>query len=210
MPDGVALNLGAAFAGAKEGETAVATQEEIERLRKVFDVIDEDGSGTIDTAELKGMLEQLGQRPSDYQVSTMLQLADKDKSGTIDFEEFCMIYGKTVEQDREDSQSELYDCFRVLDNDKSGFIDRNELMKIMCGLGTETFRAPEPSDVDALISQGASPLSKCLIPCPLLASLAEESTFLPCRLFSADLDGDGKINYEEFVKVMLDAKAQPL
>ena len=55
--------------------------------------------------------------------------------------------------------------FRVLDNDKSGFIDRNELMKIMCGLGTETFRAPEPSDVDALISQGASPLSKCLIPC---------------------------------------------
>ena len=45
----------------------------------------------------------------------------------------------------------------------------------MLNLGTKSFRAPDESDVDALIQ-------------------------------AADKDGDGKINYQEFTRVMLETK----
>ena len=111
MPEGMALNLGV-MAGTGEAQPTVATAEELEKLRRVFQKIDEDGSGTIEATELKDMLEMMGQQPTDHQINTMLQLADKDNSGSIDFDEFCMIYGKCSAEAKEDARSEV--CVRLI------------------------------------------------------------------------------------------------
>ena len=118
-------------------------------------------------------MQSLGERPSPDTVRNLMECVDLDGSGEIDFHEFCGMYGKQVEKERDETRDELYEVFKVFDIDGNGFIDRYELHKIMGGLGTRSFRAPEPAMVDELIND-------------------------------ADKDGDGRINYDEFVKVMLE------
>ena len=164
--------------GVRKEDLPTATQEEIERLKAAFDNIDADGSGSIDESELTDLLVSLGKDPTGHEVQSMMQLADKDGNGTIEFDEFCALYGKQLAKEEHDSEAEcLAECFRVFDMDGNGYIERKELAQIMGGLGTNSFRAPSEAMIDELI--------KC-----------------------ADLDGDGKINYDEFVKVMLDGNTK--
>ena len=158
-------------------KTVAATPAEEARLRKAFDTFDVDGSGAIDAQEVEALLRALGQDPTPYEVASMVSFADEDGNGTIEFSEFCKMYGKTVEVGRSDAHEDLFQVFKVFDVDGNGYIDRQELHNIMSGLGTKSFRAPEPSMVDELIKE-------------------------------ADKDGDGRINYNEFVNVMLN-KAGP-
>jgi len=58
------------------------------RLRSVFRDFDKDGSGLIDRAELDAVFNELGQDFSDDELQRMIQLADKDESGTLNYEEF--------------------------------------------------------------------------------------------------------------------------
>ena len=54
--------------------------------RALFDAIDEDSSGAIDETELRKFLQQRGL--DDAKIKLMMQSADDDNSGEIDFEEF--------------------------------------------------------------------------------------------------------------------------
>ena len=62
-------------------ELAEATDTEEARLRAKFDIIDADGSGAIDKAELGQLLEDLGKDVSEAQLGVFFGLADKDGSG---------------------------------------------------------------------------------------------------------------------------------
>merc|ERR1719181_1368514 len=56
-------------------------------IRKAFDEIDEDGSGTLDIEEVRGFLsEKLGF--GDDEIKRFIEATDRDESGSIDFEEF--------------------------------------------------------------------------------------------------------------------------
>ena len=44
--------------------------------------------------------------------------------------QFCSMYGMVVVEQKEAAGAELYDCFRVLDRDGNGYIERDELMAI--------------------------------------------------------------------------------
>merc|ERR1719199_1870930 len=57
-----------------------------DEARALFDIIDENGNGAIDEAELRKYLR--GKGLNDANVQLMLQRADDDKSGQIEFEEF--------------------------------------------------------------------------------------------------------------------------
>ena len=61
----------------------------------------------------------LGQKPTEAELASMMGSADKDGSGAIDFEEFCLMYGKVCVEAKEEEKSELYDCFCVFDSDGS-------------------------------------------------------------------------------------------
>ena len=93
---------------------------------------------------------------------------DKDKSGTIDFDEFLNLMART-NKTQETMEKEITEAFQSFDADGSGFLDREEL-------------------VHALTTMGDGPV--------------DEETVNE-MLAEADLDGDGKINLNEFTKMML-------
>ena len=45
--------------------------------------------GHITTGELTTVLKKLGQNPSTEEVADFVKVCDKDKNGTIEFNEFC-------------------------------------------------------------------------------------------------------------------------
>jgi len=68
---------------------------EEEELRQAFRIFDIDGNGFVDGNELKITMFNLGENLSDKDIKQMLKLADKNKDGKIDYEEFIhMMYHK--------------------------------------------------------------------------------------------------------------------
>jgi calmodulin len=76
----------------KLGDGAQSSQED--ELRQAFKVFDKDGNGTIDVAELKLVMQQLGEPLNDQQLADMMKEADLNGDGQIDFQEFCKLMGK--------------------------------------------------------------------------------------------------------------------
>lgn len=106
-------------------------QEDIDKLWETFQVFDADGSGAISPEELKGIMESLGQNPTDGQLQEMIKEVDLDSSGTIDFDEFKALM---VAQSG-DPESRLKTAFSVFDEDGSGLISANEMRDVMNKFG---------------------------------------------------------------------------
>ena len=68
-------------------------EEQITELKGVFEMFDVDQSGAIDVKELKQVMQNLGMNPTDEEVQRMMQEADEDDSGAIDFIEFAKLMG---------------------------------------------------------------------------------------------------------------------
>lgn len=64
---------------------------EDEELRQAFKVFDADGNGTISKAELKRVMDMLGEKLSDAQIDEMMKEADTNGDGEIDFSEFRLM-----------------------------------------------------------------------------------------------------------------------
>ncbi|XP_071165749.1 calmodulin-like isoform X2 [Mytilus edulis] len=62
--------------------------DEEAELREAFKVFDKDGSGSISKAELKLVMENLGEKLTGEEIDEMMAEADKDGNGEIDYEEF--------------------------------------------------------------------------------------------------------------------------
>ena len=60
--------------------------DEEEELREAFRVFDKDGSGSISKAELKLVMENLGEKLTAEEIDEMMEEADKDGNGEIDYE----------------------------------------------------------------------------------------------------------------------------
>ena len=64
-----------------------------QELKEAFDAFDRDGNGVINTEELLAMMNQLGDRITKEEAEKMIQEADHDKDGVIDFNEFSLMMG---------------------------------------------------------------------------------------------------------------------
>ena len=65
------------------------TEEKVENFKEMFQMFDKDGDGTISTKELGAVLRSLGLNPGQEEIDEMIEEADRDNSGAIDFREFC-------------------------------------------------------------------------------------------------------------------------
>ncbi|KAK0444259.1 calmodulin [Desarmillaria tabescens] len=59
-----------------------------DEIRQAFKVFDRDGNGTISAAELKQVMTSLGERLSDAELQAMINEADQDGNGEIDYQEW--------------------------------------------------------------------------------------------------------------------------
>jgi len=134
-------------------------------FKEAFDEFDKDGSGSISTKELLGVMRSMGQNPTEDEVLELVMEVDLNGDGTIDFQEFLQMMKKKSSE--EDQMEDLREAFRMFDRNKDGFIDLIELRKV-----TNLMGATLSSD--------------------------EIQEFMR----EADKDGNGKIDYEEFVNMM--------
>jgi len=104
---------------------------DIENLRKVFQLLDKDGSGRLDKEELqKGFQEAFGYNLGEYEMQALMKNIDHDNNGYIEYEEFlkAAIGNKVLL-----SNENLIQAFNVFDADKSGDITTEEIRKIIGG-----------------------------------------------------------------------------
>ncbi|XP_073302773.1 calcium-dependent protein kinase 15-like isoform X2 [Primulina huaijiensis] len=93
------------------------SEEEIIGLKEMFKSMDTDNSGTITFEELKAGLPKLGTKLSESEARQLMEAADVDGNGTIDYIEFITA---TMHMNRVEREDHLYKAFEYFDKDKSG------------------------------------------------------------------------------------------
>ncbi|KAG0497060.1 hypothetical protein HPP92_001751 [Vanilla planifolia] len=123
------------------------SEEEIKGLKQMFKNMDTDRSGTITYEELKIGLNKLGSKLSETEVQQLMDAADVDKNGSIDYIEFITA---TMHRHKLEKDEHLYKAFQYFDKDGSGYITRDELRQTMTqyGMGDEATISEIIDDVD--------------------------------------------------------------
>lgn len=101
--------------------------EDWDELKTTFEVFDEDGSGTIDPAEIDKVLQELG---LDKRNPFILNLINglKEKNKPISFDEFIDIIASKVGETK--TKDGLKRVFALFDKDANGVIDFEEFKAI--------------------------------------------------------------------------------
>jgi centrin-1 len=119
-----------------------------------------------------------------------LSLFDPSYAGTIDFEEFVeMMTGKMGDRD---SPEEIRRVFKLFDDDETGKISFRNLKRVARELG-ENMTDEELQEMINKVRLFPRELS--------LAGHCLRLTML-CSASQADLDGDGEVNEDEFMRIM--------
>ncbi|CAL0317475.1 unnamed protein product [Lupinus luteus] len=124
------------------------SEEEIKGLKSMFTNMDTDNSGTITYEELRAGLQRLGSKLTETEVQQLMEAADVDGNGTIDYIEFITA---TMHRHRLEKDEHLHKAFQYFDKDNSGFITRDELETAMkeYGMGDKATIKEIISEVDA-------------------------------------------------------------
>ena len=109
------------------------TEEQKQEIKEAFDLFDTDGSGNIDSKELKVAMRALGFEPKREEIKKLISEVDKDGSGVIDFPEFLdMMTAKMAERD---PREEMMKAFRLFDDDETNKISFKNLKRVAKELG---------------------------------------------------------------------------
>ena len=125
-------------------------------------------------------MRSLGQNPTEAELQDMINEVDADGNGTIDFPEFLTMMARKMKDT--DSEEEIREAFRY---DKSTIVPLSDL-----------FFSVFDKDGNGYIS--AAELRHVMT--NLGEKLTDEEVDEMIR--EADIDGDGQVNYEEFVTMM--------
>lgn len=115
-------------------------------MKAAFDYFDEDGSGTISKEELERVMKKLGLNPTQVEIQEMLDEIDNEKLGQIDFNAFKKLLTKTIND--EFILSSSIDAFNLFDKDKTGKLEKRELVNIL-----QKTCFMEKNDIDLLLSE---------------------------------------------------------
>ncbi len=102
------------------------SEEEIAGLKEMFLMMDSDGSGAISFEELKEGLKKVGSNLMEADIRQLMDAADVDHNGTIDYGEFL---AATLNLNKIEREENLYAAFSYLDKDKSGYLTTDELQQ---------------------------------------------------------------------------------
>ncbi|RVX07899.1 Calcium-dependent protein kinase 19 [Vitis vinifera] len=178
------------------------SEEEIKGLKAMFTNMDTDKSGTITYEELKSGLARLGSRLSETEVQQLMEAADVDGNGTIDYIEFITA---TMHRHRLERDEHLYKAFNYFDKDNSGFncflrnmANEFHVSKISCyspymPIFLKAFFITRDELENAMKEYG----------------MGDEDSIKEI-INEVDTDKDGRINYKEFCTMMRSGTQPPV
>ena len=97
------------------------SDEKIAEFRSAFEVFDRDKDGKISKKELGTVMRNLGQNPTEVELTEMINEVDIDGNGTIDFREFLGLMVRKIKETEMDD--ELIEAFKVFDENGNGYWD---------------------------------------------------------------------------------------
>ena len=127
-------------------------------------------------------MRSLGQNPTEAELQRTIKEVDVDGNGTVDLQEFLTIMAVKIHDSF--SEEEILSAFKAMDKDESGAINATELKEIMNKLG----RSASSSFLDFFTHRSTE------------EKLTDAD--IDGMIREVDTDGDGQVNYEEFVKVI--------
>ncbi|KAI8333809.1 hypothetical protein EDC96DRAFT_525845 [Choanephora cucurbitarum] len=161
-----------------------------------FTAVDTDNSGQLSVDELQRALVNGDWSPFNIEtVRTMVNMFDKDNSGTIDFNEFAGLW-KYIEDWKR--------CFQTFDADNSGNIDvvemRNALKTFGYNLSDQFIRVlvQKFDKYGHVEGKGNITFDNFVQACVTVKTLTDSF-----RQFDTDNDGWIQINYEQFLELVI-------
>ena len=103
-------------------------------------MFDKDGNQNIDVYELKDAMKALGLNRTKADIAKIMEMADKDGSGTIELDEFKSLMAGMI-KDRP-VQAELSKAFKMYDDDDNGHIEFINLRKVADEMAKELKESP--------------------------------------------------------------------
>merc|ERR1712137_1000192 len=109
------------------------TDEQVQQIAQAFQLFDTDGSGTIETQELKIAMRALGFELKQEEIGKMVRDVDEDGSGAVDYPEFLeMMAHKKLNRD---PVEEIDKAFKLFDDDQTGRVSFKNLQRVAKELG---------------------------------------------------------------------------
>lgn len=98
--------------------------EEAADIKETFKKIDVKNNGKITFEELKSGLHKFGHQISDADIKILMEAADVDRDGTLDYGEFVAV---SIHLRKIGNDDHLHKAFAYFDKNKSGYIEIEEL-----------------------------------------------------------------------------------
>ncbi|WOL11686.1 calcium-dependent protein kinase 20 [Canna indica] len=98
--------------------------EEVADIKEMFEKMDISQKGSINLEELKIGLRKLGHQVADADVQILMEAADVDGNGTLDYGEFVAV---SIHLRKIGNDEHLHKAFSHFDRNKSGYIEIEEL-----------------------------------------------------------------------------------
>ncbi|MBA0599763.1 calmodulin-like protein 7 [Gossypium raimondii] len=102
-------------------------------LKRVFQLFDKNGDGTISKKELNDSLENMGICIPDPELTQMIEKIDVNGDKCIDIDEFSELYRSIM--DNKDEEEDMKEAFNVFDQNGDGYISVEELRSVLESLG---------------------------------------------------------------------------
>ncbi|KAK8870281.1 hypothetical protein M9Y10_008159 [Tritrichomonas musculus] len=185
---------------------AIEQDEDIEKFRSLFNIIDTNGNGQLEPDELTQFFVKVFPLPLKM-VPLAFRICDSDNNGSIDFDEFKQFFGKLSSLKSSNPLPAYHMLFDALDSNNDGYLILPEFVEFAALVQIDI----TPEEARALIklsghSQGVNfddIYRSCLDPTASYTSYAprqysnEEIENLRQEFNRLDKDGNGELDREE-------------
>ncbi|XP_046917435.2 neo-calmodulin [Dermatophagoides farinae] len=100
--------------------------------KEIFNIFSK-GKKSFGYKELGHIMKSYGMRTSDIELQDMISQMDLNVSGEIEFREFYQFITKKIK--RQEAEEELYEAFKLFDQEGNGFIASKDLREALANLG---------------------------------------------------------------------------